>query len=148
MIINLPKSQYLQMVTHSFHEMPYEACGLLVIRDGVLQAIPCQNDEPAPDSFTICVEDHERILNSGLPIVGTYHSHPRGMAVLSAGDLEMLPPNQIHFVIGMTNFLQVRAWRIEVKTTPFYEYLMPAGRTIRRVKTFINDDPFNQKVSQ
>lgn len=138
MIINLPKSQYLQMVTHSFHEMPYEACGLLVVQDKVLQAIPCQNDELGPDSFQICVHDHERILDSGFPIVGTYHSHPRGMAVLSAGDLEMLPPNQIHFVVGMTEFLQVRAWSLDYAV----DYGAGHQKIAQRIKTSISDEPF------
>lgn len=128
--INLRKGEYLRMLTHSFHELPYEACGLITLeRDGRLLTHPCENDEPSHDSFTVCVYDHELILDRGLPIVGSYHSHPRGKATLSSSDKTTLPENQIHFVIGMRDLLEVRAWRIE-------------NGVIRRIEVTVSDDPW------
>ncbi len=105
------KQMLLRVVTHSFHELPREACGLLVLVKEEITAQPCQNDATDDSSFDICVKDLERWHNSGLRMVGTYHSHPRGVAVPSKGDEELLEPNKLHLIVGMRGGLHVQLWQ-------------------------------------
>lgn len=107
----VPKSLILNVVMHALAEMPREACGLLVSRDGVLEAVPCQNDAPEEDAFDICVKDIELWHVSGLPMLGTYHSHPRGRAEPSEGDIELLEPNKLHLIVAMKSGLHVQLWQ-------------------------------------
>jgi proteasome lid subunit RPN8/RPN11 len=118
--LEIPKATILQIVTHSFHEMPYEACGLLTliqetVGGGIIQEIrvePCRNDSVDQDSFELCADDHLRIVRSGDQIIGTYHSHPRGLSAPSEGDIELLPRDQLHLIVGMKDNVSVRAWTI------------------------------------
>lgn len=119
MSLILPKQTVLKVVTHSFHELPYEACGLLMSMDGAIQAQPCKNDSPDQDSFDMCADDLLRWHESGFPIVGTYHSHPRGKAEPSEGDLELLEPHKLHMIVGMKGGLHVQLWQyLGYRVTP------------------------------
>ena len=65
---------------------PFEACGLLVGKEGaIVAAAPCANLAADPrGSFRIDPGFHLRLQRSlrekGLAIVGTFHSHPDGEA--------------------------------------------------------------------
>ena len=117
----LPKQTVLKVVAHSFHELPYEACGLLVRRGGVgeIQAAPVKNDSPGQDSFDMCADDLLYWYESDAQILGTYHSHPRGKAEPSEGDLELLEPGKIHLIVGMRGGLHVQLWQyLGYRVTP------------------------------
>ncbi len=111
----IPKQAVLKAVTHSFHELPYEACGLLLRRGGVgeMQAIPVKNDSADQDSFEMCADDLYRWYESDAIIYGTYHSHPRGIAVPSEGDLDLLEPGKLHMIVGMKGGLFVQLWQFK-----------------------------------
>lgn len=129
-LLIVSRATMLKIVTHCFHEMPYEGCGILVEGPGRVEARPCKNDDPSTSSFQICVHDQERIVNEGLPILGTYHSHPRGIASLSADDVDMLPVDMIHVVVGMKEKLEVRAWSLRATGS--------GSKVIRRIPLQIN----------
>lgn len=107
----VPRQLVERVIANSFLHLPYEACGLLVTKDGYMTAQPCKNDSPDQDSFDMCAEDLLYWHESGLPIVGTYHSHPRGIAVPSDGDLEMLEPDKLHMIVGMKGGIFVQLWQ-------------------------------------
>jgi proteasome lid subunit RPN8/RPN11 len=122
MTLIIPRNTILKAVTHSFHELPYEACGLLVEIDGVITAQPCKNDSADQDSFEMCCDDLLLWHESGHRILGTYHSHPRGRAEPSEGDLELLEPHKMHLILGMKGGLYVQLWRyLGPRITPIQE---------------------------
>lgn len=121
-VFRIPKSTILKMITHSFHELPHEACGLLVIEDGMAVARPCKNDSPTTDAFEMCCDDLLRIHQEGLPIIGTYHSHPKGLPSPSEGDIDLLPRDQLHFIVGMRDEVSVRAWQYRGKSAHSQRY--------------------------
>lgn len=112
--MNLRIHQYglVRMLDEAFMEMPREICGLLVEDGGLVWPRPCKNTSPDNDAFEMLGDDILSVHKEGLPIIGTYHSHPDGKAKPSEGDMELLPPDQVHFVIGMKGHVSIRAWRI------------------------------------
>ena len=74
---------------------PYECCGLLLGREGVIASIrPARNVHNAPKThFEIdpqaLIDAHRAARHGGLELIGYYHSHPQGSAQPSAMDQAM-----------------------------------------------------------
>lgn len=67
----------------------------------------------------MCADDLLQWYESDAQILGTYHSHPRGIAVPSEGDLELLEPNKLHLIVGMRGGLHVQLWQyLGYRVTP------------------------------
>ena len=93
----LPAELRAQFADEARGAFPYECCGLIEgVREGggarALALRPTANFSEHPDSFEIDPAAHLRLMRelrgSGREIVGCYHSHPRGLPVLSDHDRE------------------------------------------------------------
>jgi proteasome lid subunit RPN8/RPN11 len=75
---------------HAEREAPNEACGLLAIRDGVLERyLPCINAAASPYRFDLVVPDPAVVIDledEGFEL-GVFHSHPTDSARPSKTDL-------------------------------------------------------------
>ncbi|HEY7604145.1 MAG TPA: M67 family metallopeptidase [Gaiellaceae bacterium] len=75
---------------HAAREAPNEACGLIVLRDGVAERyIPCINTAASPYRFDLRVADPVVIADAeddGLELA-VFHSHPTGSAKPSRTDI-------------------------------------------------------------
>lgn len=92
------------IIAHSLEDKPREACGLLIEHGDKICSRRCRNDSPYEDAFELCAADHMTLFNK-YKVVGTYHSHPKGKAFPSEGDLELFPPDPtwLHAIVGMGN---------------------------------------------
>src|ERR1700743_1622068 len=93
----LPPAHRAQLEDEASAAFPRECCGLIEgRRDGdTIHAIalyPARNLAVEADRFEIDPADHFRALHkaraNGHEIVGCYHSHPNGVAEISARDRE------------------------------------------------------------
>lgn len=76
----------------------------------------------------MCCDDLLRWHESGFPILGTYHSHPRGIAVPSDGDLALLEADKLHMIVGMSGGLFVQLWQFRSESeTPLLLDMNPIG---------------------
>lgn len=96
-MLAITRTQWLQMVGHSFDGFPDEACGLLVGSEGpegaVVEAfVPCRNIDESSRTFSIGPDGWEAadevIGGSKLAIVGVVHSHTHTEAYPSPTDVE------------------------------------------------------------
>ncbi len=108
-----------EMVEHARACLPDEACGLLVGRGReVDRFVPVTNVEASPDSYTLDPEQHYRVLrdveDSGLEIVGGFHSHPASPAVPSDTDITLAgEPGWVWIIAGhVVSVPDLRAWSI------------------------------------
>lgn len=111
------------MICHAELAAPSECCGLLIGRGGIVQAaIPMPNIARTPRTrFEVDPASHialRRVLRAVTPgnsIVGVYHSHPVGPAVLSPRDLaDAHYDDWVHIVVGrVATRWRVRAYRIQ-----------------------------------
>lgn len=82
------------LIEHAKRESPNEACGILAGRDGRVEKV-YQMSNVDKSSTTFFMEPREQfkvtkeIRNSGLEIVGIYHSHPETEAYPSAHDVQL-----------------------------------------------------------
>ncbi|MDQ3507791.1 MAG: M67 family metallopeptidase [Actinomycetota bacterium] len=124
-----------EIFAHANRESPNEACGWLAGRNGAMEEsegarlhaarreILVQKTYPVPNAsehpgtrFVMEPESQisamREIRNSGLEIVGTYHSHPKSPAHPSESDLELaLYPDIVHLIVSLTDG-EARWWRI------------------------------------
>lgn len=83
------------LVQEAARAHPFEACGLLLGRGGMIARIaPCANVAPDPARhFEIdpaaLVAAHRAARQGGDAVIGCYHSHPTGIARPSATDAAM-----------------------------------------------------------
>lgn len=106
---------------HAQQSFPEECVGLLLGNaEGIQQVLKCQNIAPnRRQGFEVSArellvaERHAQAL--GLRVVGSYHSHPDGVAEPSQADLRWLGPGQVMAIIstraGRANVL--RCWGLE-----------------------------------
>lgn len=65
---------------HAIEQAPYEACGLLIIKNGQQQYWPCRNLCNDPDKhFVLDPRDYLHASIAGA-IVAVVHSHPQGQS--------------------------------------------------------------------
>jgi len=81
------------ILKHCRRELPNEACGILGGRDRKVESVhPVQNAHPSPSRFamepTAQFLAMDEVSRAGRELVGIYHSHPNGPAVLSSVDLQ------------------------------------------------------------
>jgi proteasome lid subunit RPN8/RPN11 len=129
---------------HALAVYPDECCGALFGRDTVgdggesgplrrpreiLRAIPAGNAWPgARGERYLIPPEAVRALEaaahrSGLEVVGFYHSHPDGVAVPSAFDLETAWPwySYLILAVGVEGVGEARSWRLRDDRTGFEE---------------------------
>ena len=85
----IPAEMRAQLVAHSRHEMPNEACGLVLLRDGRAERYePGRNAASSPYRFELEFDDPEIWFaeDDGYELA-VFHSHPTDSARPSRTDL-------------------------------------------------------------
>jgi proteasome lid subunit RPN8/RPN11 len=86
----VPAATRRALEAHAALEAPNEACGLLVLRDGVAERyLPCINAAESPYRFDLRVPDPALLIDledEGYELA-VFHSHPTGSARPSRTDL-------------------------------------------------------------
>jgi proteasome lid subunit RPN8/RPN11 len=89
-VVVAPAALRRALEEHAAREAPNEACGLIVLRDGVAERyIPCINTAASPYRFDLRVADPVVIADAeddGLELA-VFHSHPTGSAKPSRTDI-------------------------------------------------------------
>ena len=90
-VLHLRQTHWVQMQEHVSAQAPLEACGLIGGRDGRAQiVIPVTNVAGSAVRFRMDPQEQVqamlRIEDSGLSLIGIYHSHPSGPPGPSATD--------------------------------------------------------------
>lgn len=82
----LSDSVKARFVDQAKAEAPRECCGLVIIKNGKQQYIPCKNLARGTDNFILDPADYEKADTAG-EIVAVIHSHPNMSAKPSQADL-------------------------------------------------------------
>lgn len=106
-VVRLPEPIRDRIVSHCQAELPYEACGLLGVRNGsVVETYPARNLDRSSTSYTVDPSDHFAAMvdaeERGFTLGGVYHSHPNGNASMSQTDVaKALEPEWVYLVVGL-----------------------------------------------
>ena len=101
----MPRSVYLEMVSHALGGFPLEACGLFAgDPDGTVHRFyPCENVAASSTLYTVAPKDHLRADRDaddvGWQILGVVHSHTHTEAYPSPTDVAQAPDPEWHYVI-------------------------------------------------
>ncbi|MEM6265169.1 MAG: M67 family metallopeptidase [Bacteroidota bacterium] len=104
---------------------PNECCGFFYGKDGevrqVIEAHPVQNSKEGDQRrrFEISPLDYIRAekyaMESGLSLLGVYHSHPNHPAIPSEHDLKQAVPVFSYIILSIQqgNFDHIRSWQLD-----------------------------------
>lgn len=129
-MIHIPSELLEDIIAHSENEAPNEVCGWLAGKeDTVEKTYPVPNVAPGPKGRFVMGPEGQLsamrdIRDSGLELVGTYHSHPRSPARPSEADKNLaLYPRLAHLIVSLAGMEpEFHCWRIteekvvEIKT--------------------------------
>lgn len=109
-MINIEKAAWDLMVSHAEKTYPKECCGVLLgSAQKVKNAVPLPNvyTGPQEDFFVVDPKDlshaDQHARDSGMDIVGIFHSHPDCDAYFSKRDLEHSCPWYSYVVLSIKN---------------------------------------------
>src|SRR3989338_8539019 len=93
-MLTIKKDFFGLIVKHCIKEFPNEACGLLAGKDGIAEKVyEMVNADKSPESFLMEPGEQlkitKEIRNSGLEMIGIYHSHLASEAYPSEHDLRL-----------------------------------------------------------
>jgi proteasome lid subunit RPN8/RPN11 len=91
-MLTITKKDLQQIIDHCIKGLPNEACGMLAGRDGRVERSYCMsNARPGPAYYEMEAEEQFRVMKdireSGLDLIGLFHSHPTGRAYPSSVDV-------------------------------------------------------------
>jgi proteasome lid subunit RPN8/RPN11 len=85
----IPVEVRSELVEHAEAELPNEACGLLVLRDGVVERlVPGRNRAASPYRFELEVDPETWFLEDEGYELAVFHSHPASPPRPSRTDVE------------------------------------------------------------
>jgi proteasome lid subunit RPN8/RPN11 len=92
--LRLPKAMIEEMIAHAREDLPNEACGVILGRDGVAKELHrARNAEASPYRYVIHPEDlirfHRTVDKDDLQFMVIYHSHVASEAYPSPTDVRM-----------------------------------------------------------
>ncbi len=92
MTLIIKKSDIRLIIGHCRAGLPNESCGMLGGKDGAVEKVYCMtNAKPGPDYYEMDPEEQFRVMkdirDSGLELIGLFHSHPTGRAYPSGVDV-------------------------------------------------------------
>ncbi len=116
--MKIAQDQLDQVVAHALREAPDECCGMLAVRDGVVETVyELENAKPSPFSFEIDPQVLHRtytaIEDAGADMV-IYHSHTRSAPVPSQTDVNfgINWPGVEWLIIGTKGATIAQSWLI------------------------------------
>ena len=134
------------MLNHCRQEMPHEACGLLVGKNGNVEtiiSIPNVAVEPKSNFLADPVKQKEAfdlLLRQGWELMGIYHSHPQCPPIPSANDIRQAAyPQSMQVIVGLRNSRpDVRVYRVQPDKGTAVRVLLdlPGSKPSKRVKEF------------
>lgn len=94
MMLRLPKAMVEEMIAHAREDLPNEACGVVLGRDGTAQTLHrARNSEASPYRYNIHPEDlfklHKEVDEKDLEFMVIYHSHVASEAYPSLTDIRL-----------------------------------------------------------
>lgn len=115
--VRIPTPAIAAILAHAVHDLPDEACGLLVgAGRTVTRVVPTANGDASATRYLIPAEAHFAVIRDArrdsLDVVGAYHSHPRGPAVPSATDAATAFSGFVFLIAGLSPEPHVRAWHL------------------------------------
>ncbi len=92
-MLTFKKTDLQVMFEHALTGYPNEVCGMLAGKSGAVEKVyTMRNAKPGPDYYEMEAEEQFRVMkeirDSGLEIIGLFHSHPTGQAYPSSMDVE------------------------------------------------------------
>lgn len=103
-MLYLNKRQKDRLVKYADKAFPEEACGIIAGMEGRVDRIyPMVNIDKSAKTFFMDPEEQLKVMkhirNSGIVMIGIYHSHPRTDAYPSARDIELAYYPEASYVI-------------------------------------------------
>jgi [CysO sulfur-carrier protein]-S-L-cysteine hydrolase len=119
-VVQVLRSVYDGMIAHALEERPYECCGLLAGKNGVItrQFRAANVAENKNVRYEVDGAEVIRILHeieaADMEHLGIYHSHPRSEGYPSATDRRLAAYDVVYFVVGLSGgpTAQTGAFRI------------------------------------
>lgn len=92
-MLNIKKPDFDIIVNHCKAGLPNEACGMVGGKNNRVEKVyPMKNAKPGPDYYEMDPEEQFRVMkdirDSGLEMIGLFHSHPAGQAYPSTVDVK------------------------------------------------------------
>ena len=106
-MIFIPQDIVDRIVAQARSELPNEACGLLVGKDGeAVELYPLTNVDHSPAHFSFDPQEQFRVLREargkGRQIIANYHSHPESPARPSEEDIRLaFDPNITYIILSL-----------------------------------------------
>jgi proteasome lid subunit RPN8/RPN11 len=130
-VIAITPEAHAAMVAHAHADVPREACGVLLGRDGVVvEAVPVTNRAADP-LHTFRLDEREYVAalykgeRRGLVLIGFYHSHPQGLAIPSQTDIAQSHyPDALHVIVGLVGEPLLTVWRLRYGAAGQVEWVM------------------------
>ncbi len=116
-MLTFKKTDMQIIVEHALKGYPNEVCGILGGKGGAVEKVyAMKNAKPGPDYYEMDPEEQFRVMkdirDSGLEMIGMFHSHPTGQAYPSSMDVEraywpgtQLPnyPDAVYVIVSLMN---------------------------------------------
>lgn len=134
--IKLPPAVDAAIRAHGRETFPHECCGALLGRDGVVQeahALANTTEEGPRRRFLVRPDDYrgaeQRARDTGLELLGFYHSHPDHPARPSQYDLDHAWPSFSYVIVSIMagEDKLLTSWRLKADRSAFDEE--PVGTT-------------------
>jgi len=92
-MLTFRKSDLQTIFDHCLAGYPNEACGMLGGINGIVERVYLmKNAKPGPDYYEMDAEEQFKVMkdirDSGLAMIGLFHSHPTGQAYPSSVDVQ------------------------------------------------------------
>lgn len=112
-MIRIPTHIYDGIVAQAYAELPNEACGLLVGKEGeVAKQHALTNIDHSPEHFSFDPAEQFQVFRSaradGLEIIANYHSHPETPSRPSVEDIRLAyDPNILYLIVSLATEIPV-----------------------------------------
>jgi len=99
------KKKFLdKIIAQSRKEFPNEACGILAGKDGKVEKVyEMSNVDTSPSTFFMEAKEQLKVMkeirNSGIQMIGIYHSHVASQAYPSAHDVKLAFYPEVSYAI-------------------------------------------------
>jgi proteasome lid subunit RPN8/RPN11 len=137
-VLTITRADYERIVKHCQDEYPNEACGILAGHEGAVEKIySTTNAEPSPSFYFMEPQEQFRVMKemrqTGLDLVGIYHSHTGSRAYPSPTDVSLAYyPEAIYLIVTLLdrNNPASRGFSIiEGKITEVKVVVIPEGQS-------------------
>jgi proteasome lid subunit RPN8/RPN11 len=119
-MIRIPTHIYDGIVAQAYAELPNEACGLLVGREGeVVKQYALTNVDQSSEHFSFDPSEQFQVFRSArneqLEIVANYHSHPESPSRPSVEDIRLAyDPDILYLIVSLATEIPVlKAFKIQ-----------------------------------